>query len=353
MISPKKAVQRMRPYHPPLEGRRGKLRLDFNENTVGCSPKVVAAVRALTAEDLATYPEYGVLREKLAENLGVDGDEAMATNASDEAIKCVMDAYVEPGDEVVIPEPTFAMFRFYAEVAGAKIKRVLYNREDLSFPTAAVLDAISASTKVVVLVNPNNPTGTPIEENDIESISEAARDNDALVLLDEAYTQFSGVSNLKLYKRYDNLVVIQTFSKAYGLGGMRIGVIVSQKENVANLKKAASPYSVNVASVVAALAALDDQEYVLSYVGEVLENKKALEDVLNDVSVPFYPSTANFILARFGKDSKKVEAALKKKGILVRDRSSDPLLQGCIRLTVGSTQQNERLVGALREILQT
>ncbi|MFH1721216.1 MAG: histidinol-phosphate transaminase [Candidatus Altiarchaeota archaeon] len=352
MIQPKKAVRRMRPYHPPIEGRRDKLRLDFNENTVGCSPAVVKAIRALKAGDLATYPEYTLFRKKLAKKLGVKFDEVMATNASDEAIKCVMDTYLEPGDEVVLPEPTFAMFRFYAEVAGARIKRVLYNKKDLSFPTKKVLASLTKKTKIAVLVNPNNPTGTPIKKKDIEEIIKKAKKNKTLVLLDEAYSQFSKANNLRFYKKYDNLVIIQTFSKAFGLGGMRIGVIVSRKENIETLQKVNSPYSVNVASVAAAMAALDDGLYVKRYVGEVLKNKKDLEKVLDELGVKYYPSKGNFVLANFGRGSKTIESQLRKKGILVRDRSSDPLLKGCIRMTVGTDRQNRQLIDALKDILK-
>ncbi|MFC2154066.1 histidinol-phosphate transaminase [Candidatus Altiarchaeota archaeon] len=350
MIKPRKAIQRMKPYVPPLEGRRGKLRLDFNENTLGCSPKALKAVRKLSAQDFATYPEYALLRKKLASSLKVKPDEVIATNATDEAIKLVMDTYVEKGDEVILPVPTFAMFQFYIELADAKVKKVLY-KKDLSFPTKKVLKAITRKTRVVVLVDPNNPTGTPILKKDIEGIVKKAKKTGTLVLLDEAYVQFSGKTSVRLVRKYDNLVVIQTFSKAYGLAGLRLGVIVSDKSNIANMSKAASPYSVNVVTVAAGIAALEDKAFVKRYVKENKESKKILLAGLEEIGIKTFPSTANFVLADLGKKCMVVERKLEKKGILVRDRSQYPLLKGCLRITIGSKNQTRKLLSALNEIL--
>ncbi len=189
-------------YVPPLEGRRSKLRLDFNENTVGCSPAVLKMLANLTGEDLATYPEYGTLRKTLADSLGIPKDRLITTNGADEAIRLVSFMALGKGGQAVIPDPSFAMWRVDAEQFGADIADVPYGG-DLSFPTRGVLDAITDETKLVVVVSPNNPTGTSISRQDLVKILEEARD--AVVAVDEAYYEFSGETFLDLVDRYPNL----------------------------------------------------------------------------------------------------------------------------------------------------
>jgi histidinol-phosphate aminotransferase len=348
MIPPKKAVQEMEPYDPPLEERRGLLRLDFNENTVGPSPKVLESLSKMNDEDLAAYPEYTKFSAKLARYLRTSPSKLMLTNASDEAIKTIFDTYIEKGEEIILPTPTFPMFRIYAEVAEAKIKQILYSK-NLSFPTKKVLDAISKKTKIVVLVNPNNPTGTPIDKKDIIKIIEKAKNS--LVILDEAYFQYSEETCISLIDKYDNLVIVQTFSKAFGLGGLRLGYIISNEENIKNLKKVNSPYSVNTAALVAASTALNDDEYMKWYLSEVKKGRKLIYEELKKLRIKTFPTTGNFLIAYFGKKSKEIQDALKEKGILVRDRSSYPLLDGCLRIGIGTKNQVKQLIDALKEIL--
>ena len=349
-IKPRKAVELMNSYKPPLEGRRGLLRLDFNENTVGCSPKVLEAIKNIKEEEIASYPEYSKFKAKLAENLKISVDKLMVTNATDEAIMVIMQTYVEAGEEVIIPVPTFAMFKFYAQLSGAKIKEILYNT-NLMFPAKKVLNAISKNTKLVILCNPNNPTGTLIEKSDIIKIIEKAQKTGTLVLLDEAYYQYSGVEYQSLIDKYDNLVIIRTFSKAYGMGGLRLGYAVSNPEIIKNMLKAGSPYSVNTMAMHAASVAMDDDNYVRWYVEEVKKAKKSLYEALAKLKIKTYPSTANFLIAKFPKRSKEIEDKLKEKGILVRDRSNDPLLKDCLRIGIGTVKQTEQLIAALKEIV--
>ena len=190
MIKPRKAVLEMDEYNPPTAGREDYIRLDFNENAEGCSQKALDALRKIKAGTLAAYPEYSKLTKELAKYCNVREDEILPTNATDEAIKTIIETYAEKGkDEIIIPTPTFAMFKFYAQLNEALIKEVLYN-DDLSFPTSKVLNSINKKTKIVVLVNPNNPTGTSIKDEDITKIIEKAKNNEALVFIDEAYWQF-------------------------------------------------------------------------------------------------------------------------------------------------------------------
>src|SRR3989338_10860064 len=190
MIKPRKAVILMKEYNPPTSGRENYLRLDFNENTIGCSPNVITALRKIQRSSLSTYPEYTNLRKSLARYCNVNAEEIIATNGTDEAIKTIIEAYIEKGgNEIIITVPTYAMFKFYAQLNEAVIKEINYNL-DLSFPTKSMLKSINKKTKIIVLVNPNNPTGTSIKNKDIIKIIRKAKRNNALVLIDEAYCQF-------------------------------------------------------------------------------------------------------------------------------------------------------------------
>ncbi len=199
-IKPRAAVQAMAPYSPPTAGRSGKLRLDFNENTVGCSPNVIAALKAqLEPSALAVYPEYGEAKQAVARYFRVRPDQFVFTNGTDEAIQVFVNAYVDDGQEVIVLKPSYAMYRFYAEVAGAKIKAIEYPQPSMEFPLQEVLDAITPETRAVMLANPNNPTGTGISLLGIERILHRARK--AVVLVDEAYYEFAGITALNEIER--------------------------------------------------------------------------------------------------------------------------------------------------------
>ena len=350
MIKPKRAVIEMDAYNPPTSGREGYLRLDFNENTIGCSPKVTETLKKIKQENLTVYPEYNGLRKKLAEFLKVKFEQVMPTNATDEAIKIVIDTYIEKGkDELILPMPSFAMFKFYAQLNEAIIKEVLYNN-DLSFPTERILKEINPKTKLIIIANPNNPTGTSVKKEDIVKIIKKAEDNNALVFIDEAYYPFFNESSIELINKFDNLIVSQTFSKAFGMANLRLGYLVSNEENIKNLLKAISPYSVNGVAVKCAFAALDDYDYVKSYVKEVNQNKIRLSKELEGLNIKHYKSDANFLLIDVGDKCYDYYEKLKQKGILVRNRTKDPLLKGCVRITIGTNEQTEKLIKALKEI---
>jgi histidinol-phosphate aminotransferase len=350
MIKPRKAIEEMEPYSPPLEGRRGLLRLDFNENTIGCSPKVLAAINHINEEEVAAYPEYVEFKAKLANSIRMKPEQLMVTNATDEAIMVIMQTYLEKGDEIVLPIPTFAMFKFYAQLFEAKIKEILYGT-NLNFPVKNVLAAITKKTKIVVLCNPNNPTGTLIEKKNIIKIIEKAQKNEALVLLDEAYYQYSEMECLDLIDEYDNLIIIRTFSKVYGLGGLRLGYAASNQEIIKNLLKAGSPYSVNTVAIAAASAAIEDLDYVKWYTTEIKKAKKVMYEGLGKLKIKTYPTAGNFLIAKFPKKADKIEIGLKEMGILVRNRSKYPLLKDCLRIAIGTVKQTKELLNALKELL--
>ena len=346
-IRPRPAVLAMAPYSPPTGGRAGKLRLDFNENTVGCSPRVVEAVtKGLSAERLTLYPEYAEAKEAIARYFRVRPEQFVFTNGTDEAIQVLVNAYVDDGQEVLVLRPSYAMYRFYAEVAGAKIKEIAYPLPGMEFPVQDVLDAITPETRAVLLANPNNPTGTGISLLVIERILHRARK--AVVMVDEAYYEFSGVTALTEIERVPNLFVCRTFSKVFGMAGMRLGCLFSHEANVALLHKAQSPYSVNSLAIVAAQAAVEDTAYIERYVAEVLAARELLCLGLERLGIRYVPSSANFVLGDFGKRAIEVRDALRGQGILVRDRSYEA--PGCVRITLGTREQTRRLLGALEEI---
>ena len=347
LLRPREAVLRMAPYSPPTAGRAGKLRLDFNENTVGCSPRVIEFLKSrLNADELAVYPEYVEAKRDLAAFFGVAPEQLLLTNGTDEAIQVLVNTYVDDGDDVVLLRPSYAMYRFYAEVAGASIREIDYRPSDLSFPLAELLEAMRPSTRAVLIANPNNPTGTGVDLAGVEKILGKA--NGAAVLIDEAYHEFSGVTALGLLPRHPNLFVSRTFSKVYGMAAMRLGCVFSHQDNIGFLHKAQSPYSVNTLAALAAREAVRDTEYIRGYVGEVLAAREELYAGLERLGVPFYRSQANFVLFRAGERAIPIRDRLREMGVLVRDRSYE--LPGCVRVTIGTRAQIARFLKALEEV---
>ena len=346
-LRPRQAVLSMAPYSPPTAGRAGKLRLDFNENTVGCSPRVVEFLRErLSADGLSVYPEYGEARQALAAFFGVAPDQLLLTNGTDEAIQIVLNTYVDDGDQVCLLRPSYAMYRFYAEVAGAALREVDYRAGTLAFPLEELLATIEPSTRAVLIANPNNPTGSGVGLEGIERILKKAAG--AAVLIDEAYYEFCGVTALGLLPRHPNLFVSRTFSKVYGMAAMRLGCVFSQAGNIAYLHKAQSPYSVNALAALAARAAIQDHAYVENYVAEVLAARDVLCRELERLGVSYFPSQANFVLMRAGDRALEIRDRLRETGVLVRDRSYE--LAGCVRVTVGTRDQVRRFIAELEAI---
>src|SRR3989338_3581075 len=352
MIKPRQAVIEMEAYNPPTSNREGSLRLDFNENTFGCSYNVIRSLRKIKQCTLSTYPEYTKLRKELAKYCNVKADEVIATNGTDEAIKTIIETYIEKGkDEIIIPVPTYAMLKFYAQLNEAVIKEITYNG-DLSFPTEQILGAINNKTKIIVLVNPNNPTGTSINAKDVIKIIEKAKRCNSIVLIDEAYYQFCGKTSIPLIKKYNNLFITQTFSKAFGLAGLRLGYIISNKNNIKIIQKVISPYSVNIIAAICASTALKDTNYIKRYVTEIRTSKKILYKELNNLGIKYYKSDANFVLIKIGIKAAEFCKKLRKKGILVRNRSSDQLLDGCVRITLGTIIQTKQLIKEMQQVVK-
>ena len=348
MLEARGAVRSLKEYHPPLGGRVG-LRLDFNENTVGCSPRVLERLRQLQFDQLARYPERESVERQVSSHLGVDPAGLLLTNGVDEAIHLICETYLEPGDEVLIVVPTFSMYEIYAAATGAQVITIPAGAEFLH-PTDEVLARISTRTRLIAIANPNNPTGAVVVRDDLLLILRAAPD--AAVLVDEAYFDFYGESLLADVASYLNLFVARTFSKAYGLAGLRIGVLAGNAAQMAMVRRVGSPYNVNAVALACLPDALADQEYVRQYVAEVRRGRERLEQELRTLKLRFWPSQANFVLVRIGERHDDFVRAMRERGILVRDRSRDPGCDGCVRISVGSKPQTERLIVALREAVR-
>jgi histidinol-phosphate aminotransferase len=337
----------MHPYSPPTGNRLGALRLDFNENTTSTSDAVMAAVvAAITGERLAAYPDYADALPTIARGLGVSSDRLVLTNGTDEAIQLLVNTFLDKGDRLVILEPSYAMYRFYAEVAGVDVVPVTYRvADDLAFPVDAVLGALDEGADAVFIANPNNPTGGAIDVATVRRILDRARG--ALVLIDEAYVEFTGVTVLGLIDEYPNLVVSRTFSKAYGLAGLRCGCLVADAGTLQWVRRAQSPYSVNAIAAVAAAAAIDDRRHVEAYVAEVVAARGFTRDRLVALGYRVFPSDANFLLFDAGDRKDALLAALREAGVLVRDRSHE--IDGCLRVTIGTKSHMEQFIAIMED----
>ena len=347
MLKARQSVESLKEYHPPLGNREG-LRLDFNENTAGCSPRVLKKLRELDGETLARYPERDSGERVIAAALGLSKDELLLTNGTDEAIHLICETYLEPRDEALVVVPTFAIYEIYAAATGARVVAIPAG-SDFAFPTANVLSAINARTRFIAVANPNNPTGTFARIDDLVRIAEAAPD--AAVLVDEAYFEFCSETLAPRWREIPNLFVSRTFSKAYGMAGLRIGVLMGDVDQMRMIRRASSPYNLNSVALGCLPEALGDKQYVREYVSQTLEGRRQLETELGTWGVRFWPSRANFLLMYLGTNCKPFIRLMRERGILVRDRSSDHGCQDCVRITVGIREHNQRLLISLREVL--
>jgi histidinol-phosphate aminotransferase len=346
MLKAREAVRTLKEYHPPLGNREG-LRLDFNENTAGCSPRVLERLRQLDGETLARYPQRKKGEQAVAAHLDIAPEELLLTNGTDEAIHMVCETYLEAADDALIVVPTFAMFEIYAAATGARVISIPAG-QSFRFPTENVLSRITQRTRFIAIANPNNPTGAFVPLRDLTRIAEAAPDT--AILIDEAYFEFCGESMIPRWREFPNLFVTRTFSKAYGLAGLRIGVLMGHKEQMQLLWRASSPYNLNSVALECLPEALEDQAYVRDYVSQAIAGRCELESELETWGIRYWPSRANFVLFYLGENCQPFVREMRVRGILVRDRSNDYGCKDCVRITVGLREHNHRLLGALREV---
>jgi histidinol-phosphate aminotransferase len=337
----------MKEYHPPL-GSRDALRLDFNENTLACSPVVAAVLGHISAGALTRYPERGPVEAVVAGHLGLAPAQVALTNGVDEAIHVLFEAFLDAGDELLLPVPTYTMYQVYASATEAAVVTV-QAEDDLRFPFERIVAAITPRTKIIAIANPNSPSGSVATHAQILEI--AHRAPHALVLVDEAYFHFYGETVVDHIGEYPNLVVLRTFSKAYGLAGLRVGVIVAPVDLMQWVRRVLSPYSVNSVALACLPSALNDTAYLDWYVDEVIAARAEFEAALDTVGVRRWPSQANFVLVDIGRKHAEFVHRMSAAGVLVRDRSNDPGCDGFVRITIGTREQMQRAVVALRETM--
>lgn len=351
MIKPR--IKKISRYKPPIEGRSEKnyLLLDFNERTIGPSKKVKEALKKFIDSDrMQVYPEYGVLEDKIAGYAKVKRGQAMVTNGGDQGIDVVFRAFVDPGDKVIIPYPEFPMHYQSAGIQGTEILEPKY-KKDGKLPLDEILDLIDDKTvRLIVFSNPNNPLGTLTEVADVEKILRKAKEKNIAVLHDEAYFEFSGTTAKDLIEKYDNLYIVRTFAKAFGLVAARAGYVLSQEANIQELMKIRGPYDVNMFAKMAVLTALQDQKYAKEYIKEVMEiSKPKLESFLKEKDIFFYPSESNYLFLKIDSPQDIIEK-LKKKNILVRPKSGPDGKPG-IRVSIGKLKNTNQFIKALNDIL--
>ena len=329
------------------------LRLHLNENTGGCPPRALEAIRRLTASDAAFYPDYTAVTEATARHLGVPASRLVLTNGLDEGLHLVAVAALALGvrpAEAVIVEPAFDMYAAVAGAAGGRIVRVM-PRPDFAFPSEETLARLTSRTRLVFLTNPNNPTGQRIPRETIEAIAAAAPQ--AIVLVDEAYVEFSGDTMIvgDGLDRNPNVVVGRTFAKAYGLAALRVGALVAREDTLAPIKRLTPPYTLNVCAVVALQAALEDHDWLRWYQDQVERSKALVYAACDRLGLQYWPSAANFVLLRVGDRASALVTELANRRIFIRDRSGEPGCAGCVRITTGVVEHTETCLAAMEAVL--
>ena len=330
------------------------LRLHQNENTGGCSPRVLEALTKLRPEQIGVYPPYSAARASVAAYLGVPAARVALTNGLDEGIMALAVSCLRPSPggqvpEAILPEPAFEIFRLDTDVAGGRLVRVM-PKPDFVFPLDELLAVITPNTRIVFLTNPNNPTGVGMPLEAVRTIARRVPP-EAVVVLDEAYAEFSGVTFLPELEGFPNVVVGRTFSKAFGIAGIRIGCLVGAPETLARITPAVPFYSVNIAAVVAVQAALTDLDYLKTYQQQVDESKALMYAACDRLGLKYWKSGANFVLVNAGDRAADLVAGVRARGIFIRDRSTEAECKGCIRITTGIVEHTRRCITAIEEVL--
>ncbi|MBB5340055.1 histidinol-phosphate transaminase [Tunturiibacter gelidoferens] len=348
IVQPRKAVLEMPEYHPPLAGRDA-LRLDFNENTFAPSPRVVEKLQALTAEGLTKYPEREPVERVVATHFGLKTEEVLLTNGVDEAIHLMCVAFLEADDEALIATPTFFMYDVSIKMMTPHLRKVQADAT-MEFPFERFMSAITDKTKLIIVASPNNPTGATVSKEHLLAIAAAAPH--AVLMVDEAYYHFHGESILEDLSTVPNVIVARTFSKAYGLASLRVGLLAGNAALLKSLRKVSSPYNVNGVALACLPVAVADEEYLSWYTEQVRIGRQRMMDGLRELGVPFFPSHANFVLMNIGPKHAALVGAMRRQGVLLRDRSTDPGCDGFVRITIGIEEHVTRGLDALKTSLQ-
>jgi histidinol-phosphate aminotransferase len=352
-------VRRLRPYRTVSSLERidphstpEPMKLDWNESTLPPSPLVIERIQAFlgNTHHINWYPDQNAreLTERLVSYTDMDADSILVTSGSDAALDLICQTYLEVGDEVVVPSPTYTHFLVYAGARGASVRQV-YGSSPFELDIDAIMNALSHRTKVVYLVSPTNPTGVTYPAAVVARIARAVPQ--ALVVVDEAYYEFSGVSAVELVETYSNVVVTRTFSKSFGIAGLRIGYLMAQPAIIRDLRRIFNPKSVNVLGQVAACAALDDLEYLYSYVDEVNAAKQELIEWLTARNIRVVDTPGNFLMIQLRHPHRFIEYC-EEENIFIRNRSMERQLERFVRMNVGTRVQTADLIDRLTRVLE-
>ncbi|MDN5276169.1 MAG: histidinol-phosphate aminotransferase [Clostridiales bacterium] len=362
MVKHRNTVETLEPYRPgkPISevkrelGLTDVIKLASNENPLGCSPKAVEALIKWTQE-VSLYPDGNCteLRNALAKRFNLDPGQFLFGAGSDQILEIIAQTYINPGDTTITCWPSFSRYEAVTRIMDGRMIRVPL-KKDYSFDLEGILNSITDNTRIIWLCNPNNPTGTIITAEEQKAFLERVPKH-VLVVLDEAYYEYARggdyPKSVELLERYDNIIILRTFSKAYGLAGLRIGYAISHKEIIELLNRVRGPFNVNAAAQAAALAALDDQEFVQRSVQNNEEGKRYLYQAFEEMGLEYIPTYTNFIMVNVEKDSVEAFRALLQKGVIIR--SGDIFdMDTWIRVTIGTPEQNRRFIQALKEVLQ-
>jgi histidinol-phosphate aminotransferase len=351
----------VKPYAPgkPIEevqrelGLKEVIKLASNENPYPPSQKVLKAI-ADAAGNINRYPDGNcfALRKAVAERLGVKGTQLIFGNGSDEIIVLAVKAFVAEGDEVIMARPTFLVYDIASRLAGAKIQAVPLNNFHYDLP--AMMSKVNGRTKMIFIGNPDNPAGTYITAKQAAELMEAVGP-EVLVLFDEAYFEYVRADDypdtLAMTQKYPNLLVTRTFSKIYGLAGLRVGYGIAQEGMIDILNRLREPFNVNSLAQVAAIAALSDAAYYKKVAQKIEDQREFLYKALAGLGLSFPKSYTNFCLVPVGQDSTAVAGALLRQGIIVRDMAVWGL-NGFIRVSIGTPKENKKFIQCLKKILE-
>jgi histidinol-phosphate aminotransferase len=326
------------------------IRLHLNENTGGCSEKVVEAVRSFDGQRLATYPDFRDAVLETAAFLGVEPEHIVLTNGLDEGILLVSIAYLADRSitpEVVVAQPAFEPYLHGAAAMGARIVAVPPGK-DFAFPLDGMLGAITPNTRIVYVNNPNNPSGQPIPKDAIHRVVKAAPH--ALVFVDEAYHDFLGENFLEEARQYPNVLIGRTFSKAFGLAGMRVGVMIATPEILSPIRRCMPLFNLNVVAVAALRAAIADPSFRSWYVAQSNESKELIYAACERAGLKYWKSAANFVLIDGGAHVRQIVDGMIARGVFVRDRTKDPSTPTCFRVTTGVVEHTRKAADALEAV---
>lgn len=322
--------------------RRCFLRLDMNENVSGLPEAFVKKILSEIDPDfLATYPEYKILQEKIARYNNLHQENICLSNGSDAAIKYIFDAYVSPGDKVLLTDPTFAMYPVYCKIFNAEPMVIEYN-PDLSFPLKKIIDNISSEINIVVVVNPNNPAGSVVQHGDLLRIIKKAANNDVLIIVDEAYFYFYPHTIIEQVKNFKNLIILRTFSKLCGMASLRLGYAAGHSEVMENLRRVKPTYDINGLAILFAEKLLDRPDIIEDLIKSTNEGEKYLINKLYEAGIEYKKSLANFVLIKCGNRVKEIVKKLAEEGILVNGGFKQDFLKEYIRVTIGNKNTMEQ-----------